>query len=297
MKRTASLILCLVLLFSLAVPAFAEEGLTYEMEITRTSKEVYSGGQRVHQPEAGECNARLYDVLDIDYHDRSLFDSCYLTFEDTADGMVMTFQKLIGNNGYTYTSSNPEVVFLLSDGKLHATGIGEAEIVVYDATGTEVDRFMVTVGGGNRAKVITAPCSQCGENQGSTLHRMSCGHFSCDGGAAGHGAGACGKAGHFKCDGKDHGTCTNCWSALCEGEHGVGVCQHVHSWGLSWGRINGWGPAYAAYVCSTCGAWGPAAYIEPPPAPPAGGNPPPPPGGNPPPPPPGGNPPPAPPAP
>lgn len=254
MKRYLSLLLCLVLALGLAVPAWAD-GESYEMLITRTEKLVYRAGQVVGQPISGECNAKLYDVIDLPLHDRELFDTVKLSFVDTEDGLSMTAQELIGHNAYTYTSSAPEVCFLLSGTELLPTGNGEAEIVAYDALGEEVDRFTVTVSGGSSKRII-APCSKCGVDQGTVLHLMECGHFSCETGAAGHGKGKCAVTGHYNCDGKDHGLCSNCLSWLCTGEHGEGICQHVHSWNYV-SSANYWPycePGVPMRICSTCGA-------------------------------------------
>lgn len=252
MKRSLTLLLCLVLAFSLTVPAWAE-GESYEMVITRTEKLVYKAGQIVGQPISGECNAKLYDVIDLPVHDRELFDTVRLNFVDGEAGLTMTAQELIGHNAYTYTSSNPEVAFLLSATEILPTGNGEAEIVAYNALGEEVDRFTVTVSGGSSKRVIAA-CSKCGLDQGRVLHMMECGHFSCENGAAGHGKGKCGVTGHYNCDGKDHGVCSNCLSYLCSGEHGKGICHHVHSWNYV-NSANYWPyqePGVPMRICSTC---------------------------------------------
>lgn len=257
MKKTMILLLSLVLLVSLAAPAFADaEGVSYEMYISRTEKIVYQSGREVGQPISGECNARLYDVIDLPYHDRDLFDTTTLTFVDGDNGLVMTEQTLVGLNGWTYTSSNPEVAFILSSSELLPTGQGEAEIVVCDESGEELDRFTATVGYGNRARRISAPCSQCGKDQGKYLHLLECGHFSCDGNAYGHAKGECSRTGHYNCDGLDHGLCSNCLSWLCSGEHGVGVCTHVHSWFYA-NSANYWPyqePGVPMRICTFCGA-------------------------------------------
>lgn len=257
MKKCASLLLCLVLLFALALPAHAEgDGVSYEMYISRTEKIVYQGAHEVGQPISGECNARLYDVIGLPYHDRDLFDTVTLKFVDGEDGLEMTEQTLLGLNGWTYTSSDPEVAFILSSSELLLTGPGEAEIAVFDERGEELDRFTASVTGKSKSMRVTAICSQCGENQGKLLHLLECGHFSCDGNAHGHAKGACGVAGHYNCDGKDHGFCANCLSSLCSGEHGSGVCTHVHSWFYA-NSANYWPyqePGVPMRICTYCGA-------------------------------------------
>lgn len=265
MKKLAALLLALVMLFALALPAFADSVESvhhYTMKISGTVKDVYEGQEKTNVTVAGYVNAQLYKLLDTDMLDRSLFDTMTVEF-DYADRTYTAVQEtLIGKNGFTYTSSNPSAVFIDSPTRYHASGLGESVISVTDHTGAAIDEFTVTVGGGENSRVLNAYCSKCGKDMGTVPHLMVCGHFSCQDGAEGHGYGKCGIAGHFNCDGKDHGICSNCLAPLCVGEHGVGVCQHVHNWAVNWawGVINGSWTQYPYYYCASCGA---STYIAP----------------------------------
>ena len=265
MKKLAALLLALVMLFALALPAFADSAESvhhYTMKISGTVKDVYEGQEKTNVTVAGYVNAQLYKLLDTDMLDRSLFDTMTVEF-DYADRTYTAVQEtLIGKNGFTYTSSNPSAVFIDSPTRYHASGLGESVISVTDHTGAAIDEFTVTVGGGENSRVLNAYCSKCGKDMGTVPHLMVCGHFSCQDGTEGHGYGKCGIAGHFNCDGKDHGICSNCLAPLCVGEHGVGVCQHVHNWVVNWawGVINGSWTQYPYYYCASCGA---STYIAP----------------------------------
>lgn len=259
MRRYLSLLLVLTTLLSLGVSAFAQTGDRYTMHIEGSEKVVYQGAEPASYNASGKCNTKLYRLLNTDVHDRSLFASMDIDFEDVGEPYYKaTKQVMLGNNGYTYESSNPEAVFLETAGKFYASGTGESEITVYDPSGAEVDRFTATVTGAKHNYIIKAPCSKCGEDMGTTMHIYSCGHFVCQEGGypMAHAAGACGKGGHFVCDGRDHSFCSNCLSAKCYGEHGVGICQHVHSWEFA-NSANYWpyiAPGCPMRICSTCGA-------------------------------------------
>lgn len=256
MKKTAAFLLAVIMMLTLAVPVFADGSVHhYTMVITRTTKETYEGQEKTNVTTAGNLNAQLYKLLDTDMQDRSLFDTMTVDFDYSDRTYTATAETLVGKNGFTYTSSNPAAVFLDSPTKYHASGLGESQITVTNANGEVVDSFTVTVGGAGSAKVLSAKCSKCGGEMGSIPHLMVCGHFSCQDGAEGHGYGQCGITGHFNCDGRDHGTCSNCLQPLCEGEHGVGVCQHVHSWvmGWTWGVVDYRWVQCPYYTCSTCG--------------------------------------------
>ena len=259
MKKLAAVLFAIVMIFSLAVPAFADSAESvhhYTMKISGASKEVYEGQEKTNVTVAGYINAQLYKLLDTDMLDRSLFDTMTVEFDYSNRSYTAVKETLIGKNGFTYASSNPSAVFIDSPTRYHASGLGESVITVTDHTGAALDEFTVTVGGGEKTHVLNAYCSKCGNDMGTVPHLMVCGHFSCQDGAEGHGYGKCGIAGHFNCDGKDHGTCTNCLGPLCVGEHGEGICQHVHNWAIAWG----WGvigcdwTQYPYYYCTTCGA-------------------------------------------
>lgn len=265
MKKLAALLLAVVMLFALTLPAFADSAESvhhYTMKISGTAKDVYEGQEKTNVTVAGYVNAQLYKLLDTDMLDRSLFDTMTVEFDYADRTYTAVKETLIGKNGFTYTSSNPSAVFIDSPTRYHASGLGESVISVTDHAGAAIDEFTVTVGGGENSRVLNAYCSKCGKDMGTVPHLMVCGHFSCQDGAEGHGYGKCGIAGHFNCDGKDHGICSNCLAPLCVGEHGVGVCQHVHNWVVNWawGVINGSWTQYPYYYCASCGA---STYIAP----------------------------------
>jgi len=256
MKKIAAILLALVMMLALTVPVFADSTVHhYTMVIDRTTKETYEGTEKTSATMAGNLNAQLYKLLDTNMQDRSLFDTMVVEFDYADRTYTATSETLVGKNGFTYVSSNPMAVFIDSPTKYHASGFGESVITVTDASGAVVDTFTVTVGGAGNTKVLKAICSKCGADMGTVPHLMVCGHFSCQDGALGHGYAECGIAGHFKCDGKEHGTCTNCLGHLCEGEHGIGICQHVHSWVVcyGWGVFGNEWKQYPYYYCTTCG--------------------------------------------
>ena len=268
MKKFAALFLALAMMFILAVPAFADSAESvhhYTMVITGNSKETYEGQEKTSVTMAGNLNTQLYKLLDTDMQDRSLFDTMTVEFDYANRSFTAAKESLVGKNGFTYVSSNPAAVFIDAPTRYHASGLGQSQITVTNAQGEEVDSFTVNVGGGKNTKVLTAACSKCGADMGTVPHLLVCGHFSCQDGAAGHGYAECGIAGHFKCDGKEHGTCTNCLKPLCEGEHGEGICEHVHSWvmGWTWGVVGWQWTQCPYYVCSTCGATTYAAPVWP----------------------------------
>ena len=259
MRKFLCMLLALTLLMSLGVSALAQSGDRYTMYIEGTQKVVYKGNEEAGYTESGRCNTKLYRLLDEPSMDRSDFASMTIDFEDVGeDYYKATRQVVVGNNGFTYESSNPEVAFIEKAGAYHPTGLGEAEIVVYGADGAELDRFTVSVSGAKKAYIVKAICSNCGEDMGASMHILSCGHYVCEGNGApmNHAAGACGVAGHFVCDGRNHSLCSNCLSHMCYGEHGVGVCQHVHNWFYAhssnyWPYVE---PGCPMRICTSCGA-------------------------------------------
>ena len=257
MKKITAFLLAFIMMAALAVPVIADGSVHhYTMVIDRSTKETYEGQEKTSVTIAGQLNAQLYKLLDTDMQDRSLFDTMTVEFDYADRAYTATGESLVGKNGFTYTTSDPEVVFIDSPTKYHASGFGEAQITVINANGEVADSFTVTVGGAGSTKVLSAVCSKCGADMGSVPHLMACGHFSCQDGAGSHGYGQCGITGHFSCDGRDHGTCSNCLRPLCEGEHGEGVCEHVHSWvmGWTWGTVCCRWVQCPYFTCSTCGA-------------------------------------------
>lgn len=266
MKRILSIALLAAMLLSLGITAYADSH--YTMYIEGTEKTVYEGNQPASYTASGDCNTKLYRLLDAPSMDRSLFDSMTIDFvDDDQPYLTATRQIMVGNNGFTYESTNPEAAFFDTAGVYHATGVGESEMIVLNANGEELDRFTVKVGGAKKNYSLEALCSHCGEDMGESMHLYSCGHFVCEEGSTpmAHVAGACGRGGHFVCDGKDHSLCSNCLSYKCTGDHGVGVCVHVHSWfyANSANYWPYWEPGIPMRICTTCGvrdyAWAPPA--------------------------------------
>ena len=270
MRRVLSIVLALVLILSLSVSAFA--GAEYTMYIDGSQKLVYEGTELASQSISGRCNTKLYRLLREPSHDRSQFDSMTIVFEDTGDDYYTAKkQVVVGNDGYTYESSNPEAIFIDKAGRFHASGLGESVITVYDNEGTQMDSFTAKASGAEKKPIVEAICSQCGEDMGTSMHILGCSHFVCqgDGVPLDHVSGACGISGHYVCDERDHAQCSNCLGYKCYGEHGVGVCQHVHSWEYAWSSNYWpyWQPGCPMRICKTCHAVEYAWWLLPRPAP------------------------------
>lgn len=233
MKKFISLLVCVVMICSLSTAVFAEDTQILKMEMLPDGRSVFNeDGERV-------TLAVWEDVMDEFHRLRhkvgvnwDYFDYEEMTFEYDSEGNVKALtQYMIDNDGGKIVTEDPNVVFIDSPTKFHATGAGEAKVVYYDAEGNEVavSNIKVTGTSFSNFKLINE-CSKCLEDQGSNLHFMSCGHYSCEVGREGHGNAGCGTSGHYACDGGDHSICFNCRKGLCNGrEHGVGVCPHVHN--------------------------------------------------------------------
>lgn len=259
MKRFISMIMVIVLLASLSVAAFAEEGDRVIMDL--------EPNERMYSREDGSkvTYAEIEDILEVfNYlrHGQGMYwgqlDSAQLVFEQDAEGdWHAVAQHVVCKNGQKLVSSDPNVVFVDRANDMHPTGAGEATVTVYDADDNELAVYNIKVSGKSFSSfVLVNECSQCLEDQSDNIHFMSCGHYSCEVGREGHGDAGCGYTAHFACDGDDHSICFNCLKPVCKGEHGTGVCPHVHNpvhagWSVVPNCAHG-GVEYV--VCTGCGA-------------------------------------------
>jgi len=270
MKKFISLLLCAVMLCSFSAAAFADDARIFKMEMEPDIKRVFDeDGSRVKLIEYDAVIAAFHKLRNGVGVNWDLFEYEEMTFEYVDDELPVKAlsQYIVAKDGSKIVTEDPSVVFLDSPTKFHATGAGETRVVHYDAEGNElsVSNIKVTGTDFDNFKLVNE-CSKCLEDQGSVLHYMSCGHFSCEVGRAGHGDAGCGTFGHYACDGKEHTICFNCRNCVCNGrEHGVGVCPHVHNpVHFAWDKL----PTCTAsgverVICSGCGF---GAIIQVPPA-------------------------------
>lgn len=257
MRRTIAIIMTVVMLLSLSLCAFAEneEAAQYTLHMDRNGKTLLDAdGKAVSGDIKDKAVAEFYRLMNGVPVNWVNFN--YNEFEvivDAAGNVTLGKQTLSLLDGTFLTSSNAEAALYESPEKYHAAGDGETTFALIGYDGSEVASAAASTEMDANGRLIpNCPCPNCGENQTETLHAMICGHYDCEEGAEGHGAGACGTPGHMNCDGREHGKCANCQEPLCSGKHGTGVCQHVHQW-LT-------GPGWA--LCETCGE---ARYYEIPP--------------------------------
>jgi len=234
MKKFISLLLCAVMLCSFSAAAFADDARIFKMEMEPDIKRVFDeDGSRVKLIEYDAVIAAFHKLRNGVGVNWDLFEYEEMTFEYVDDELPVKAlsQYIVAKDGSKIVTEDPSVVFLDSPTKFHATGAGETRVVHYDAEGNEVSVSNIKVSGTNfRNFKLINECSKCLEDQGSKNHYMSCGHYSCEVGRAGHGDAACGTFGHYACDGADHSICPNCQKGFCNGrEHGFGVCPHVHT--------------------------------------------------------------------
>ncbi|MDO4982976.1 MAG: hypothetical protein Q4E35_05405 [Eubacteriales bacterium] len=254
MKRYIALLLTLIMILSLTAGAFADGEKNYTLYVDRNGKVLKaSDGSRVHGKAEEKTVAEFYRLMkgvpvNFDKFDNMVFD---VTVND-ANEVSFGKQVVLGTNGCTYTSDNASVCIFENAGSFHFTDNGETTVTLSDFDGNAIATSAVTVKG-DVAKNI---CSQCGEDQGKQFHVMSCGHFSCEVGEVGHGDAECGVVGHYACDGSDHGICYNCLEPLCSGQHGEGVCKHVHSWDTAFKMFSADNSkVIIRSYCSVCHAW------------------------------------------
>lgn len=248
MRRTIAVIITLVMLMSISLCAFAEdaESAQYTLHMDRNGKTLLDAdGKAVSGGIKDKAVAEFYRLMKGVPVNWVNFN--YNEFEVAVDGsgnVTLGKQTMSLLDGTFRTSSNAEAALYESPDKYHACGEGETTFAIVGFDGEEIASAAAsTEMDANGRMIVNSACSNCGENQTNALHAMVCGHYACEEGEAGHGAGACGTVGHMNCDGRDHDLCTNCKKPLCSGKHGEGVCEHVHQW-LT-------GPGWA--LCETCG--------------------------------------------
>ena len=245
MKRFIAFLLTAVMLFALSVCAFAAEA-QYTLHMDRNGKTLLDAdGNAVSGAVKDKAVAEFYSLMNgvnINWMDFN-YDEFEVKVDDSGN-VALGKQTLSLLDGTFRTSSDAEVGLFVKPDRYQASGEGEVTFAVVGFDGTEVgSATAVTELDGNGSLVFNCLCENCDENQGDHLHMMICGHYYCEEGDVGHGAGACGVPGHMNCDGACHDLCTNCQQPLCSGKHGEGLCEHVHKWLIS--------PWWA--VCETCG--------------------------------------------
>ncbi len=260
MKRTVSLLLAAVMLLSLSASVFAEQSAgSYTLYMDRNGKYVEdSGGVKVRGRIQEKVFQKFYMLMQNVPVNWDKFD--YAEYEVTVgdDGSVTFGKQTMGAlDGTSVISGNAEIVIFETPENFHAASSGETTITHLDFFGKELDVSQITVKAlSTGAMLISNICPKCGQDQGKGFHRMVCGHYSCETGEVGHGKGDCGVPGHMNCDGNDHSTCPNCLKPLCSGEHGVGICQHVHNWQPAGA---GFSPDHKywvnRYYCPGCGTY------------------------------------------
>ena len=249
MRRFIAFIMTAVMLLCLSVCVFADDGQEsqYTLHMDRNGKTLLDAdGNSVNGIVREKAIAEFYRIM------RGIpvnwVEFNYTELEVNVDGeenVTLGKQTFSLLDGTFRTSSNAEVGLYVLPDKYLASGDGEVTFTIVGFDGTEVGSVTAVTEldeYGNYA--FNCPCRNCDENQDNCPHIMICGHYVCEEGAVGHGAGACGTPGHMNCDGTCHDLCTNCQQPLCSGMHGEGVCEHVHQWIVT--------PEWA--VCETCGA-------------------------------------------
>ena len=217
MKKFFAAFLAVIMLFALTVPAFAEsETRHFNMVITPETREVFENGEKTTQSTAGFAIAKLFTLLETSVQSREGYKSMNIDLDYADRFFTVVGQNLTTNLDMTYTTSDPNIVFIDNPERFHATGDGEAVITVTDKDGNTFDEYTVTAEGG----VLSSVCSKCGEEQGGMPHLLVCGHYICE-------------------DNPDHADCT----------------EHIHKWALCWEAAH-WNneQSYPFYRCSVCGA-------------------------------------------
>lgn len=259
MKRYISLLMCLAMLLSISAAAFADGSQTLTMEMDRN-------GRTVYYEDGSKVRGGVYEDVMLEFHrlrhgnpvNWDLFDYEEMTFQLDENGDVKALtQYIVCNDGKVVTTEDPNVAFIDSPTKVHATGAGTVRVITSDAEGNELAASDIEVTGRSFSSFkLINKCSKCGEDQTGKLHFMSCSHFSCEVGTDGHGDAPCGTYGHYNCDGGDHSYCYNCRAPLCNGkEHGEGVCPHVHTpVHFAWDKYPTCTTGgYERIICSVCG--------------------------------------------
>lgn len=232
MKRFAAILLAFTMLFGAAAFAFADGGSELRLVFTPEGRMVKDlSGNKINGAVAESVFNRIYTLSSNGRVDINGVESSEFEVFLTEDGSVsFGRQTMTAQDGTVYVSSNAEAVIFEHPNRFHGCASGESVLTVIDAAGKELSSSTAKVTAMTSGKnLVVCSCPKCGDNQNDRLHAMSCAHFSCEEGEVDHGSAGCGCAGHFKCDGKDHGICSNCLEPLCQGEHGEGVCKHVHT--------------------------------------------------------------------
>ena len=232
MKRFAAFLLAFTMLFGAAAFAFADGGSELRLVFTPEGRMVKDlSGNKINGAVAESVFNRIYTLSSNGRVDINGVESSEFEVFLTEDGSVsFGRQTMTAQDGTVYVSSNAEAVIFEHPNRFHGCASGESVLTVIDAAGKELSSSTAKVTAMTSGKnLVVCSCPKCGDNQNDRLHAMSCAHFSCEEGEVDHGSAGCGCAGHFKCDGKDHGICSNCLEPLCQGEHGEGVCKHVHT--------------------------------------------------------------------
>lgn len=232
MKRFAAFMLVFSMLFAIAAFSSADSSTELRLVFTAEGRVVKDlNGNKVNGALSDKIFSRLYSLTQNSKFDHGAVESSEIeVFLDEDGNISFGKQVLTAKDGTVYESSNAEAVVFDSSNRFTGCGTGESVLTVIDAAGQEISSSTVNVTAMTSGRnLVVNPCPKCGDNQYDRLHAMSCGHFSCEEGEVDHGSASCGKEAHFKCDGKDHGLCPNCLEPLCEGEHGAGVCKHIHT--------------------------------------------------------------------
>ena len=232
MRRFTAFLLVFVLLFCAAVFSSADSSSELRLVFTPEGRMVKDlGGNKINGAVSDNVFNRIYTLAQNGRIDTEGVASSEFEVFLAEDGSISFGKQILtAKDGTVYVSSNAEAVIFEHPNRFYGCGSGESVLSVTDAAGNELSSSTAKVTAMTSGRnLVVNPCPNCGDNQTDRLHAMSCGHFSCEEGAVDHGSASCGCAGHFKCDGKDHGICPNCLEPLCEGEHGEGVCKHIHT--------------------------------------------------------------------
>lgn len=196
-----------------------------------------------------------YMALGCDWAD---VESVRFDFDCGEGGDVRcTRETLLGTDGVTAVNLRPETVYVADSAALVPIAAGRASVRFTNALGDTMQQLNIRVADKGGPLAVECSCPECAGNQGTALHMRACGHYSCSAGfdAAEHAVAECSIAGHCVTDGLSHGKCRNCLKPLCSGgEHGVGICQHEHTWTQkSYTAPTASAAGHSVAQCVTCG--------------------------------------------
>lgn len=184
-------------------------------------------------------------------------ESMTFTLEiDDAGEMTLVREAVADTSGVVAYTTRPDTVHIADGATLVPVESGRASVHFENSQGETLQTLSVRVSDDGGAVALECPCPECGENQRGALHLLPCGHYDCTvESAAGHAVPECGIAGHCTSDDGAHGKCSNCLQPLCTGGgHGVGVCQHAHTWRQqSYTPSTATTPGQTVAICVTCG--------------------------------------------